>query len=407
MSNPTVNWLTYLLFERILKRLKHSETWRGKIKNLAGFFKEDKEAFNLMVFVFFKVIMLEPDEKLDGFLPYVLKRLLIKAEAWDSKPRNKKFYKENAENFDSDVSSAVLNLIVSEFGDDFDNTEIKEFIEFLEVESAKISPEVERVYKAARTFATLIEYEEVKDDLRPDSVVETKKDIEVELEQYMDLPHFAEMVFGDGEYGKIKDLITAISWSRYTIRWQGYNWHPRCSILTHMLESAVIGYLADIELGRDSDWNHDFEVMMFHDIAEVWTDDIPGPLKNKVKFSAVSDFIRGKVNKEEVTLRDVSDIQELMALDEKFYPLLPSKLESYFRDGIMLADVKTYDDKKFFKMADYFSADLEVWWNIRDGSRDKFCKSVFNRSLDKEYRTPEQRRVLLYFLSICENITFI
>jgi len=322
---------------------------------------------------------------------------------------NENTFNDNVKNFDAQLAKSVMQEIPDTAESGEGRMVLREFAEFLEKEAAKLPEKVNRVYKAARALATLIEYEEVQRELRPDTRLLTQKNVESEIAKYTDLPHFSEIVSGFGEYGKLKQLLTAISWSRYTIRWQGYIFHPRCSILAHMLESAVISYVMNMELAgeRKSDWVQDFWIMLFHDVAEIWTDDIPGPRKNSVVFHDVSDFIKSKVGKEEVRLRDIAEVHELKALEENFYPLLPKKLQEFFRNGIMLEDVATSEEKRFYKMADYFSADFEVWWNIRAGVRSEFSRKVLERSYTKEERTPEQFKVVKYFLDKCKEITLV
>lgn len=394
---PIVNPNTYYSLEKMLCRLKMTESWRGKIPTQEGFSKEDKEALNVIIFACIKEIMLSRDADLTGIPAYILKRLYKKAYTWDAKPVNTKFFRETIPEFDLKLETYVQSRMGEQGA--------REFAEFIRNEAAKLSPEVLRVYKAARVLGTLIEFEEMSEELRADTAEETRQQVYKDLYQFADLPHFMDIAQGIGEYRELKTLLKAISCSRYTFRWQGYIAPVRCSILAHMLESAIIGYLMNLEEGRETDLVHDFWVLMFHDLPEIWTDDIPSPVKDGVELSNPDYYLMERVGKVKMTLRDISELQELEALEENFYARLPDEIAEFFRDGVMLEDVDEPEVKCFYKAADYFSADLEVYWNIKGGSREADFKKILKKSLTSR-RTAGQKALLEKFLAQLENVTF-
>lgn len=376
----------------MFRRLKLNESWRGKISTQEGFTKEDKEAFNLLIFVILEPIMLIEKYDLTPFLPYVVRRLFVKAATWDSKPDNKEFLHSAVFDFDSKIKEYALARI--------DTPETNAFLKYLDETAEGLHPKIREVYKAARAIATLIEYEETKGKFRPDVAAKTEVQIYQELANYSHLPHFMEIAMGVGEYFKLKELLHAISWSRYTFRWQGYYAPIRCSILAHMLESAVVSYLMNLEVNRESDWIQDFRVMLFHDIAEIWTDDIPSPVK-VVKFEDVTTELKERLKKqldtEETTLRKISELQELDALEANFYARLPKVVADFFHNGVMLVDVKDKDAEDFYKAADYFAADMEVEWNM--DTKEPRYKQIHMASYASGKRTIAQMGLLRKFIA--------
>jgi len=386
MKNVMITWQEYMALKDMFEKLKNTESWRGKIPTQEGFSKEDKEALNVITFVLIKPVMLPHDADLTGIPAYILKRLFRKAYTWDAKPNNTEYLRKNIQEFDAKLEAYVRKTMVSRG--------IGDFARFIWDEAGRLSPEVLKVYKAARVLGTLIEYEEVCDQLRPDTNEETRQRIYNDLLQFADLPHFMDIAHGLGKYRELKTLLRAISASRYTFRWQGYIAPVRCSILAHMLESAMIGYLANLETGRETDILQDFWVLMFHDLSEIWSDDIPSPVKDGMEIDA-----------DGTTLRGVTEQQELQVLEEYFYSSLPDNIAEFFRNGVMLEDVDDAMKKRFYKAADYFSADLEVWWNIKAGSRELAFKKILERSVNGN-RTPAQKELLKNFVRQCEAVTF-
>ena len=284
------------------------------------------------------------------------------------------------------------------------------FVDWLFDEASKLDKDTIMCFEVAKLLATIIEFEEIKNDMTETQKEKTSQTLYQERAKYANYKFIEEILQKTREeYNNLKLLFQEISRARYTFRWQGYHSPIRCSILTHMLESAVLGYFMFIEEHieelRTSTPNENpelydaleksFTVLLFHDLAEIWTDDIPSPAKEGMK------------------IRKITEQQELEALNEYFYNKTPNFIDDYFKNGVMLEDIVDSKLKKFFKAADYFSADLEVWWNIRAGSREPRFEAILKRSYKNrnsdemgDYRTPLATNTLKKFLEEIKDIKF-
>ncbi|MBP3284483.1 MAG: HD domain-containing protein [Clostridia bacterium] len=429
--------IVYFILAEAFYRLKLSESWRGLQKSQEGFSKEDKEALNALVaMVLVPIFQSEYGLicSIENMAKYVLYRIFKKAFLWDSKPQNKRFLEQKID-FDAEAKKYVKECIrkmLNEYREEENykaacalatdvlsqtdakyrasfsysvlasspatEEDIERLADWICGDLANCDPNVEYIYEAAKDLTTVIEYEEVRDNLRADAVDEIKKSVYSKLDKFHDHPIIYEIALGTGKYGKLNQLLHTISWARYTFRWQGYKMTIRCSILTHMLETGLLGYVAAYEglqkatneqeyAERKAMMEKAFKVGLFHDVAEIWTDDIPSPAKDGMG------------------IRPLAEEQELHAIEEKFYPNLPEYVVEFFRNGVMLEDTKDLREKSFYKAADYFSADLEVWWNIRAGARDKRLLRILQKSLKCE-RTPGQLTSIQYFLLEMKGVKF-
>lgn len=388
----------YRFCAKFFLTLKNCESWRGKHPYHEGFSKEDKEALNALTFLLLvPIFMKECGTKCDlvGFPLLVFKRLVTKYSLWDAKPENKEFFKERVPDFDKKVNDYAFKKCE-------ENTD-NEFASWVFEAEREVDSLTRECYEVAKDLATLIEFKEVEDELRADAKEETKLRVYESIGRYTSkYPFIQDIIERRGEYTSFLELLRSLSWARYTFRWQNYSCPVKCSILTHMLESAILGYFMFIEEHLDELKTSDettnpelyrglekaFTVMLFHDIAEIWTDDIPSPAKDGLD------------------IRKISEEQELIALDEHFYSKLPVHVQDYFKDGIMLEDEANEASKAFYKAADYFSADLEVIWNIRDGARDKRFSEILKDSYENAYRTPIARETLKFHIEEFKDIKF-
>lgn len=383
---------------KVFLMLKNCETWRGKHPCQEGFSKEDKEALNTMSFVVLVPIFnKELGVKCDmiGFPLMVIKRLFTKYCLWDSKPENKAFFHNEISNFDQKIDEYAFKNCAK-------STDLK-FTAWLFDAENQVDAQTKECFEIAKAIATLVEFEEVEKDIREDIVQETRLRVYQTINKFAEkYPFISDIISSKGKYNRVLKLLHNLSWARYTFRWQNYCCAVRCSILTHMLESAILGYFMFIEEHTEElrnstpesnpalfrDLEKSFSVMLFHDVAEIWTDDIPSPAKDGLG------------------IREVAEKQELIALEKHFYPKLPKCAETYFRDGIMLEDESNKATKKFYKAADYFSADLEVAWNIREGARDERFWRIINDSYKNSYRTNIARETLKFYIDQFNGIKF-
>lgn len=373
----------YYAMQDVSLHLKTKESWRGKIPTQLGFSKEDKEALNLITFAIMKDVWAPDGVNWEGFLPYVMLRQIRKRFTWDSKPSNKRYFIKKIPNFEEELNEYAVK--------EMEKAGAGNFARYIQAEAKKVSSETVKLYKAARTFATLVEYEEMRDRLRPDIIETTRAEILLDLKNFFDLPGYYELAFGIGKYAKLKQLIRTISCARYTFRWQNYTTNIHCNILTHMLESAMISYLQNLEKGVTSTdiFMKEFWVMLFHDIAEVWTDDIPGPIK---------DGFTVPWEGEVVFFRKITEAQEMEAVEENFIANLADESKDFFKAHMM--DSETDAAKhKWYKNADYFAADWEVFWNITAGAKeDRYYEILHDSSVFQDSRTVGQKKAIVKFL---------
>ena len=380
---PKVTPEVYYAMQDVFLHLKVTESWRGKIPTQEGFSKEDKEALNLMVLAIMKDIWSPEGVNFEGFLPYVMLRLIRKRFTWDSKPANKKDFTKKIPGFEDKLNEYAVGKMEEEGAGDFARYALEA--------AKKVDPKTLRLYKAARTFATLVEYEEMRHRLRPDITETTRGEIREDIKNFFDLPKYYELVEGIGDMGKLKQLIRTISCARYTFRWQSHISNIRCNILTHMLESAALSYIQNLEEGVSSTETlmKDFWIMLFHDIAEVWSDDIPGPVK---------DSFTVKWKGEEVKFRHITEIQEGEAEEINFIANLADVSKEFFRKHMLDAEKDPVKHKRY-KNFDYFAADWEVYWNILAGAREpRYFEILYNSLAFQPTRTDIQKKAIIDFL---------
>lgn len=383
----------YCAMQDVFLHLKVTESWRGKIPTQEGFSKEDKEALNLMALAIMKDVWSSEGVNFEGFLPYVMLRLIRKRFTWDSKPSNKRYFTEKIPEFEEKLNKYAVGKMEEEGAGDF--------ARYVLEEARKVSSETLRLYKAARTIATLVEYEEMQNRLRPDIIDTTRGEILLDLNNFLDLPGYHELAFGigkyvngtfeAGKYAKLKQLIRTISCARYTFRWQSHICNVRCNILTHMLESAAISYIQNLEQGISSTETlmKDFWIMLFHDIAEVWSDDIPGPIKDSFTVEW-----EGK----DVKFRYITEIQEGEAEEKNFTANLADVSKDFFKAHMLDAEKDPVKHKRY-KNFDYFAADWEVYWNILAGAREpRYFEILYNSLAFQPTRTDIQKQAIIEFL---------
>jgi 5'-deoxynucleotidase YfbR-like HD superfamily hydrolase len=379
--NELVTKGTYRFIGSCLGHLKISDAWRGKKGNIDGFKKLEKEALNAKIYFLLLIRRREKEGKdfdSNVIVAYILKRLITKSSFWDSKPENKKNLKEEINELDELIIDDAMERASKIVGNLF-IAEINEL-------ASRISREEEHLFKQARTLATAIEFKQIKQNLFWQDIEPSEQLLNEEMAKY----EVADIC----ENKQIMDLFERMSWSRFTDRWQGYFFTVKCNILAHMLETAVFAWLMAIEMNNFAEAGDLFAIGLFHDLPEVWTDDVPSPCKDRI------------VTNSGLTLREVTDKMEVKAFDEYFYPCLCKETEVYYRKNIDLNGVKK-EFHDMIKKADYFAADYEVWWNIVKGTRDKMLANVIYSSLKRTPRTPETHKVLEEFADNMKDIVFL
>ena len=299
-------------------------------------------------------------------IAYSIKRLIRKACTWDSKPENKEDIRKKSGDYDSSENAYVHQLFLVESN--------KEFVDFLDVLAAQISDEEKELFSVAKNHANMVEFEQIKDVVFDEDVETVKERLERDARNHNTEKYFDE---------SLKHLIKRFSWARNIVRWQGYGAPLSCNILCHMLETAIFAWMMAIE--ENFNWGgvryepaKAFEVGLFHDIAEIWTDDVPSPCKDSILDNGVA--IRGLLAE-----------QEKEALEVYFYTAFSDPaMVSFFKNNVMLEELEDEAFHKFIKKADYFSADYEVYWNIVIGFKHYRFLDILKSSNRCEIRTVKQ-----------------
>lgn len=363
-----------------LFKMKLTDAWRGKMEKKSGFKKEEKEALNAIIFIMLLVHRQEIEGKpfnKSACIGYILHRILKKSYTWDAKPENKRRLREEICNYDFCEMRYVKKESVQEAGLLF----ITQIFEMAQ----RISDEEKQLFETAKAIVNQVEFKQIRDSIFLEEREDTRTQLLVEWKRR-----------GADNYvtNDMESLFDRIGWGRNTVRWQGYAYVLDCNILAHMLETAVFGWLMALEENNLKKAEDAFFVGLFHDLPELWTDDIPSPCK---------DSIRDEKGHE---IRDVTGKLEEEALEKYFYPHLRNEVAEYFRRNIIFESIGDEDFYKFMKKADYFSADYELWWNICMGSRELDFYKIIVQSATY-HRTPETQKVLEYMRDSLAGINFL
>ena len=352
-----------------LFKLKKTDAWRGKMKKTDGFKKEEKEALQAMVYTMLAVYRQEVEGKTfnkSAAIGYFMMRILKKSYTWDAKPYNKKALRDAVHNYDFYEMLYVIKESVRE-------TNLL-FISAIYDLADQFTDEDKKLFETTKAVVNQVEFNQIKDSIFLEEQDLTRNQVVSEWDRY-----------GADKYvpNKLEALLERISWGRNTVRWQGYAYVLDCNILAHMLETAVFGWLMALEENDTQKAERAFFVGLFHDLAELWTDDIPSPCKDSIHDGSGCN------------IREITGDLERDALEEMFYTKLHPAVAAYFRQNIIFEDIQDKDFYRFMKKADYFSADYELWWNFCEGSKETRFREIINDSATLN-RTPATQKVVEY-----------
>ena len=216
-----------------------------------------------------------------------------------------------------------------------------------------------QMYRAASKIATFIEFDESRSKFN-----------DVDDRQYYNILQKLLYDITEGEYFEVyedtavMDFLEQCSKLRNQKRWKVQATPIKCSILGHLYDTAVFAYIMSLEEYPENEARATdmFFKGLFHDIAEIWTTDIPSNIK---------DLIPG--------FRAATEKFEMKVVEENLYKKGPK----YFSEGmknVMLEDASNAKYKPLIKGADYMSADCECWRQFVAGSRDAdFCRVLKGR----------------------------
>ena len=248
------------------------------------------------------------------------------------------------------IPLSAFDSAVKEFIEESTNKEFSDFITDGILGSFEMT-----IYKAATKIATLVELQEISHLIIKDSEIYTRKLLEIleSIEEFKYIPGVTEFSDMDGNYFK---LFSEISKLRNQNRWAVQPYLINCSVLGHLFDTAIFAYLIGIEYFKDNERlaAKMFFIGIFHDIAERWTNDIPSPIKNKIKG-----------------FREAINEYERIVLEKNVYSQLPKFMGKAIRTVMIEEEVNAFLHK-FMKGADYLSADAECWRQYDAGSRDTY-----------------------------------
>jgi putative hydrolase of HD superfamily len=169
-----------------------------------------------------------------------------------------------------------------------------------------------RVLKAAHYLATNWEFRLVyAANSTMLGIEDTKKSIEMQIEDHYDLIGVQRIMLAKKSYG----FIEFCGQLRYQQRWARAPRIPRTSVLGHMLMVAIMSYLCSLRIKAGPKRTVDnFYTALFHDLPEVLTKDIITPVKKSV--GGLEELI--------------ADYEE-QEVEDKLLPLLPVTWRKDFR----------------------------------------------------------------------------
>lgn len=240
----------------------------------------------------------------------------------------------------------------------------KDFADFIceEIDSYEM-----KLYKAGRKIATFVEFKELSHFMSDEECLDKLTEILTSLEKYSYIPGVKEFSDTKGVFFK---TFSNISNLRNQPRWSVQPRRTNCFDIGHLLSTAVLGYLNTLEYtnGNEKYATKIFEDGIFHDIPEVWTTDVPSPVKK---------LIPG--------FRPSLKIFEDRCLQKNVYDKLPEYLTREIH-SILEVDEKSLEFK-LLKGADYLSADVECYIIYVTGCRHPYMyKSAilgFEKDLQK------------------------
>lgn len=346
------NILKMLTLDELCRLLNNLKRWSSDITE-SGRNELGKQALNVICcYILATEYEVRTEKRLDWslFPKIALFRAFQKAYVNVDIRENTLHEIEGSENPQKLFNKVTARVIDHETDEDFCDC-IKEGCETLE----------ESIFKAATKIATLLELLEIKNKVH--NFKDVYNEIVSSAKQYYDIPGFRS-IFKKLKRKKWKiarafqknttKVLEDVSTLRNRDRWSVHSHPVKCSVLGHLFETAAIAYFVSLEHGlSEKDATINFFIGAFHDVAEVYTGDIPSPIKDYIK-----DF------------RKRSEEFELRMMNENFYPYLPSYLEKAVRD-VMLEEPANENRKSIIKIADYVSAVSELHRQAVKGSHDR------------------------------------
>jgi len=220
-----------------------------------------------------------------------------------------------------------------------------------------------RIYKAATALATYYECQEIKRNVSEKRFAEIDARQLERLQKYRDFPVIRELFEGcsqdKDDFSSLTELFSLFSSLRNRIRWVKRVPLRNYSVLGHSFDVAVYNYLLALNEHPDEPERAEigFYIGLYHDIAEIWTGDMPSPLK---------DAIPG--------LRKRTEELEVKVLEENVFPLLPEWFVPKFKSFML--EMLPKNDRDYYKFGDNLAAYIEASTQLAAGSKDYYFEGV-------------------------------
>lgn len=227
-----------------------------------------------------------------------------------------------------------------------------------------------RVLRAAHYLATNWEFKLIYNANQTMlGIEETRKNIEMQIEDHYDLIGVQRIMLAKKSYG----FIEFCGQLRYQQRWARAPRVPRTSVLGHMLMVAIMSYLCSLQIGAPPQRRvNNFFTALFHDLPEVLTKDIITPVKKSVGG-----------------LEELISNYEKQQVEEKLLPLLPATWRKDFE--LLLTDPFRNRpeegggwavDGAMLKGCDNLAAFIEASSSIKYGVSSKVLRTGKQRLLE-------------------------
>ena len=195
-------------------------------------------------------------------------------------------------------------------------------------------------------------------------------------------------------FTEIFKLLLKISKLRNQNRWAVQSYLVNCSVLGHLFDTGVLAYFIGLEQfeGDEKVATKMFFMGIFHDLAEVWTSDVPSPIKDRIPG-----------------FRAATETYEALVLERFLYSRVPEFLAKKIR-SVMFEEESNSSYHGLMKAADYLSADSECWRQYLAGSRDPYFLKPGITGYDEKLNSGKFflpavcRQLHDYFLKYAEHV---
>ncbi len=265
----------------------------------------------------------------------------------------------------------------------------EEFSDFL---SEGIGTNEMEIYRAATKIATLVELEENSPLMKDIGEYRNKfAEIQHSLEKFF---HITEVLEFSDPSSELFKILLKISKLRNQNRWAVQPYLINCSVLGHLFDTAVLAYFIGLEHFNWSEKTASkmFFMGIFHDLAEVWTSDVPSPIKDRIPG-----------------FRAATEKYEMQVLNKNLYRKVPEFLANKLR-SVMFEEESNASFHSIMKSADYLSADSECWRQYVSGIRDSYYLKEpllgFDKKLEEGiYSLPPVCKSLhAYYIEYAKNV---